>query len=34
MIESMATVHMTYSEVADNFAAVLEKYPKRTGGGR
>jgi antitoxin (DNA-binding transcriptional repressor) of toxin-antitoxin stability system len=24
MIEGMATVHMTYSEVAENFAAVLE----------
>jgi|GEM_PF-4345608 len=24
MIESMATVHMAYNEVSNNFAAVLE----------
>jgi antitoxin (DNA-binding transcriptional repressor) of toxin-antitoxin stability system len=28
MMESMATVHMTYNEVASNFAAVMEKIRK------
>lgn len=28
MIESMATVHMTYNEVSNNFAAVLENIRK------
>lgn len=28
MIKSMATVHMTYTEVANNFAAVLENIRK------
>jgi antitoxin (DNA-binding transcriptional repressor) of toxin-antitoxin stability system len=28
MIESMATVHMTYNEVSSNFAAVLENIRK------
>jgi len=28
MIKSMATVHMTYNEVSNNFAAVLENIRK------